>query len=239
MRASRTEMTASPMKPIKQNWAKSPGLSFGNNYPEINDTYDFSYAEPSSSIERMPQYTYMTISEHRSSAQLTIRHRRTVFSDPVDEDCTVLHLNVTHELNGNWVNRSSIDWEAPSSRQNFVLKILLQNLGRISENWAGPETRGPSDSVIKDLKLALGSLPAGSKMPETEVDPDDGTVVLRWADISNDATFSLTFVGCGEVTGFLLEQSPCPAWKLDIRKDILRLRHKLNDGTVSNLITGR
>lgn len=89
--------------------------------------------------------------------------------------------------------------------RSLVLDIEIENLLRtletIEPGWAGAETVGPSPGVVADMRRVFASIPANIMVPDCEVDPDDGSVCLRW-DVG-DNRLSLTFCGHGSVTGYL------------------------------------
>ncbi len=98
----------------------------------------------------------------------------------------------------------------------FLGSRLLAELLRLRDGWAGEDSVKPKAAAIRDIFTTTLWMPANTSLPETEVDPDDGSVVLRW--VGADAlSFSLTFLGRGEVTGFL---STAPAWKLKVSDSV-------------------
>lgn len=112
-----------------------------------------------------------------------------------------------------------------------------QDLSRLVEGWAGEGSVAPSDEVIRDLLSVLTLLPPEVVEPDTEVDPDDGSVVLRWLNADATASFSLTFFGKGEVSGYLSSASRMPAWKYRV-SDTPQLTGKLTSEEVFDLVTG-
>ena len=69
------------------------------------------------------------------------------------------------------------------------------------------------DAVRKDVETVLGHFNYGPVPPEIEVDEDDGSVVLRW-ERGRDTSFSMTFLGEGNVGGVLLQPGyPGRGWK--------------------------
>jgi hypothetical protein len=122
--------------------------------------------------------------------------------------------------------------KAPAS----VVDQIVRELGRLTDGWAWPEAKAPSESVLKDVQTAAVALPHTLRKPEVEVDPDDGAVVLRWLG-ENGQTFSLTFVGNGFVTGFLSsDNDKLPAWSNRV-DDAIRLLLKISDDRVVAVIS--
>lgn len=116
-----------------------------------------------------------------------------------------------------------------------VAQVLVRELARLTVGWAGPGTVPPSDRVIHDILHVASCLPSGISLPEAEVDPDDGSVVLRWFSSDMSQSFSLTFLGRGEVTGFLSSPPATPAWKNKVL-DAVNLTSKFNDEGVLALL---
>jgi hypothetical protein len=50
--------------------------------------------------------------------------------------------------------------------------------------------------------------------PDVEIDPDDGSVVLRW--FKGSESFSLTFLGKGNVAGCYLPSTEPAAWRVPV-----------------------
>lgn len=129
----------------------------------------------------------------------------------------------------------SIKWY-PGNHPSMAQK-LVRELGRLANGWAGPDTMAPSSHVLRDIQLVASSLPSRTRIPEAEVDPDDGAVILRWLNENATRSFSLTFVGAGNVTGFYsADNSAEPAWKMSV-SDATRLAIKFGAEVVQSLLT--
>lgn len=114
---------------------------------------------------------------------------------------------------------------------------VVRELGRLTDGWAGPDSVAPSANILRDIQLVASSLPSSTRTPDAEVDPDDGSVVLRWMQEGALRSFSLTFVGQGGVTGFYsADDSSDPAWRLKA-SDSIRLAIKFSADNVQTLIT--
>ncbi|MFS8115184.1 hypothetical protein QD460_25960 [Rhizobium jaguaris] len=95
-----------------------------------------------------------------------------------------------------------------------TVEVVVRELGRVKAGWAGEGSVAPSTKVLRDIRSASVCLPQFVKMPEVEIEPDDGSVVLRWMDEAAIASFSLSFHGKSEVIGFLsTTENSTPAWK--------------------------
>ena len=81
-----------------------------------------------------------------------------------------------------------------------VDKIIIF-LERLVDGWAGEESVAPKESAIRDLLAISYFLPPSSRMPEIEVDPDDGGVSLIWTAINKRRSFALIFNGNNKVVG--------------------------------------
>ena len=113
---------------------------------------------------------------------------------------------------------------------------IIRELGRLTPGWAGENSVPPPDSVLRDVLTVTTLLPAEVIEPETEVDPDDGSVILRWMNEDSTSSFSLTFLGRGEVGGFLSSHPTVPAWKIRI-SETAHITSKIMSEGVLELIT--
>lgn len=113
---------------------------------------------------------------------------------------------------------------------------IVRELSRLTAGWAGEGSVAPSNAVLRDMLTVTALLPVDTAEPETEVDPDDGSVVLRWLNADATSSFSLTFLGKGEVGGFLSSPVGLPAWKIRI-SDASQITGKLTNEGVLNLIS--
>lgn len=89
---------------------------------------------------------------------------------------TVLELSEARDLSSDWAK----------AKERIVLE-----LGRLREGWDGPGSIAPNDKLVKDVDLALQSLPPHTVEPELEVDSSDGSATIRWE--ANDRTRSVVF----------------------------------------------
>lgn len=64
-----------------------------------------------------------------------------------------------------------------------------------------------------DIAIALQGL-TFLKEPDVEVDLDDGSVILRWLRAAE--SFSLTFLGKGNVAGCYLPSTEPAAWRVPV-----------------------
>lgn len=119
------------------------------------------------------------------------------------------------------------------TRGEAIGETVIRELARLAPGWAGPGSIAPTGRLLREILNVIVSLPFRTNPPETEVDPDDGAVVLRWSNTSNTQSFSLTFLGRGEVTGFLTGE---PAWKLKI-SDAINLAVKLGAPSIATVVT--
>lgn len=132
--------------------------------------------------------------------------------------------------------------EAPVGRASLnssggVGVQIAQDLSRLQNGWAGEGSVPPTPAAIRDLLSVVMLLPTVISEPETEVDPDDGSVVLRWANEESSETFSLTFFGKGEVAGYLSSSAKMPAWKVRVT-DGSQITSRLMSEDILDLVTG-
>ncbi|WP_313602469.1 hypothetical protein [Rhizobium sp.] len=118
-----------------------------------------------------------------------------------------------------------------------VVVQIVHDLSRLVDGWAGTDSVAPSYPVLLDLLSVSSLIPASIVEPETEVDPDDGSVILRWFNEDASESFSLTFLGKGEVAGYLSSNERLPAWKLKVSESS-KITGKLISEAVLDLITG-
>ncbi len=90
---------------------------------------------------------------------------------------------------------------------------IIEAIAPLRDGWLGKRSKAPPPSVSSDVAVALEGISFADE-PEVEIDIDDGTVIVRW--FKGDESFSLTFVGNGNVTGCHLGATPEPAWKLPV-----------------------
>lgn len=139
------------------------------------------------------------------------------------------HERVFHSLE-KWPRRR----HEPEFNNSFCMAIA-RDLGRLQAGWAGEGSVAPSTETIRDFFRVATLLPADTREPEAEVDPDDGSVTLRWLSEGATESFSLTFFGRGEVIGFLSTSPAEPAWKINVGEFAL-LSEKLGQEKIANVI---
>jgi hypothetical protein len=113
---------------------------------------------------------------------------------------------------------------------------IIRELGRLTPGWAGAGSVAPSHAVLRDVLTVTTLLPTETVEPETEVDPDDGSVILRWLNDDCTESFSLSFLGRGEVGGFLSTSPQTPAWRLRVSETSHVMSKIMSEGVVA-LIT--
>lgn len=117
-----------------------------------------------------------------------------------------------------------------------VAQKVVRELGRLKNGWSGAGSVAPSDNILRDIQLVASSVPSLTRAPDVEVDPEDGSVVLRWMEAGASRSFSLTFVGQGWVTGFYsADDTSAPAWRLRA-SDSIRLAIKFSNDNVQSLL---
>lgn len=81
-----------------------------------------------------------------------------------------------------------------------TLERIIQEIGRLPDNWDGPGSITPSDKMVRDVENVLQALPAQTVEPELEVDSSDGSVTVRWISADFSRSFALSFAGNARVT---------------------------------------
>ncbi len=90
------------------------------------------------------------------------------------------------------------------------------------------------EKVRTDIETVIGYTMSPFAIPEIE--EDDGAIVLRWTSRYTTDTFSLTFLGEGNVSGYLsIEGCPFPAWKHPVTEAV-KLTQLLNDELVHDVV---
>jgi hypothetical protein len=142
--------------------------------------------------------------------------------------------------------RSAVQGDSPVRAVAYCLAFLnaiKRNRERFeAELWKeiGPAFQevdaAAAEAIRKDVSAVLACLLFTPKMPEIEYDDDSPCLVLRWMPDDASASFSLTFVGKGQVGGYLSAPrgAGLPAWRLPTRQrhDLLS---RLNDRRVQAL----
>lgn len=93
---------------------------------------------------------------------------------------------------------------APHTETQSVGSVVLnavRNLGRLRDGWAGPDSHAPSTTTINDIVLVLFTTVSiiRNVEPDVEVDPDTGSVSLRWYDAERNNSLTISFFGAGKV----------------------------------------
>jgi hypothetical protein len=102
---------------------------------------------------------------------------------------------------------------------------IITAIGALEDGWSGEQSKAPSPSVSADIVVALAGM-AFAKEPDVEVDPDDGSVILRWLKASE--SFSLTFLGKGNVAGCYLPSTEPAAWRVPVGEASKFIKESIN-----------
>jgi hypothetical protein len=112
---------------------------------------------------------------------------------------------------------------------------ILPLLAKFGITAAEAESFATPEPVLDDIAELVPLLPSGFRLPEIEVDEDDGMVVARWFSEDMRESFSLTFPGLGRVSGYHSRGSGDPAWKLPL-DDRSCLSARLSDPRLAALV---
>lgn len=97
---------------------------------------------------------------------------------------------------------------------------IVTELGRLKSDWDGNGAVSPSPALINQLERALHTLPHETKEPEVEVDPSDGSVVIRWWSADGEAAFSMTFVGNDKLYAVMSSSGDAStSWQCSVRDE--------------------
>lgn len=108
-----------------------------------------------------------------------------------------------------------------TSRASVADSVTME-LARLKDGWDGAGSISPNTRIKADVQAVLEAMPSRVSMPEMEVEPDDGTVALRWISPDLQASFSLVFRGDGKVTGVLSKINPprSTPWTAEVSDDV-------------------
>lgn len=131
------------------------------------------------------------------------------------------------------------DAYVPVARWKGPLSRIEHEVGRLTDGWAGRNTRAPSDQIVRAMQTLAGLLPAGATEPSAEVDPDDGTVALTWTSAEKDESFTTTIFNSGKIGGAhaALGKRSMPAWIVPVQ-DYRKLSAHLNQPRLLAIICG-
>jgi hypothetical protein len=110
----------------------------------------------------------------------------------------------------------------------FSLEVIVTQLARLNDGWAGPGSVAPSEAVLNDALAVSSCLPPNVQPPETEVDAEDGCVTLIWKGEKSVQFFAIIFSGNGAVMGVAPNQANYKPWRLPV-SDELGIVSKLED----------
>lgn len=75
------------------------------------------------------------------------------------------------------------------------LQSVLEEIGRLTDGWAGTNSVAPKSGVVQDIQTIVSLLPLGTKKPSIEVDPSDGEVKLAWRSDSEPRSIAIALCG--------------------------------------------
>jgi hypothetical protein len=94
-----------------------------------------------------------------------------------------------------------------------------------------------SVAIKDDVRTAISNMTTPFRMPDAEIDEDDHSIVLRW--MGDNETFSLTFLGKGNVAGNLSKEgSTEPAWRYAVTEGNL-LKNRFIHRDVKMIVSHR
>lgn len=133
----------------------------------------------------------------------------------------------------------AVQGDAPTRPLAYCLAIMKAYLAeweaaerRIIDMLAADDRVSPA--IIADVTTVISNIVAPFSVPEAEIDEDDHSIVLRWAQ--DGCSFSLSFFGQGFVCGYLIHPNAGgPAFRHDAG-DSPWLKEVLNREAVSGLI---
>lgn len=160
---------------------------------------------------------------------------REALSRSSDRDSSTL-LKPVHSKSDRTVSSPHLD-AGMHSHRNPTDRIIFA-LETTEKNWAGPGSMPPLQSAIDDFISMAYLLQHNYRMPEVEVDQEDGSVHLIWSARNNRRSFLLAFNGNGRVIGALscldgLEYKP---WAFSV-SDEIAIASRLADDVVERLLT--
>ncbi|RYZ82453.1 MAG: hypothetical protein EOP06_21635 [Proteobacteria bacterium] len=122
-----------------------------------------------------------------------------------------------------------------SNRSNGRERIVA-DLGRLKDGWAGPGSKAPKATVIRDIERIFSAFENDTSLPNVEVDGEDGTAVMYW-QIDRNA-FSLMINGDGKISGVLSpSRHDYKVWTVS-SSETEKLARRLADSVIAHLIKG-
>jgi hypothetical protein len=137
-----------------------------------------------------------------------------------------------HDLPLLFVETPSVD-SGPTS----VADLVVAELEKVCDGWAGEGSVAPSLAVLNDVALVLNALPHDAVMPDVEVDEDSGAVALRWIPSEAVKSFSLTFQGTGSVVGVYSTINPPRSFPWTASVDDIKVAAAFEQPNVREAIT--
>jgi hypothetical protein len=140
-----------------------------------------------------------------------------------DVEMTLLVTNVFQAL----TKKNSVVKPSVAFGWHSTLDRILKELGRLTDGWAGPDSRAPGKQAQDNIQRVGVLFPANTLPPGLEVDPDDGEIVLTWANAKTRAAFSLSFDESKFVTGVISSNHPdwWRPWKCSVASERDFLEH--------------
>lgn len=99
---------------------------------------------------------------------------------------------------------------------------IILRLGKLTDGWAGEDTRAPTSKIIDIAQNLLNLLPATTQLPEVEVDEEFGSINFSWSNSEYSQTFSLSIPNEKTVIGVVscLSQRYPESWKFSANDDM-------------------
>jgi hypothetical protein len=123
-----------------------------------------------------------------------------------------------------------------ASHRSRERERAIADLGRLRDDWAGPGSKSPKASVIRNVEQIFSAFDNDTSTPNIEVDGEDGSATVYW-QIGREA-FSLMIGGEGKITGVLSPSRPdYKIWTISDR-EVEKLARRLEDPAIAHLIKG-
>jgi hypothetical protein len=140
-------------------------------------------------------------------------------------------LESDHSVSSSQPDAGMHSHRAPTDRIIFALETT-------EKNWAGPGSMPPLQSAIDDFISIAYLLQSNYRMPEVEVDQEDGSVHLIWSSKDKRRSFLLAFNGNGRVIGALscLDGLKYTPWAFSVSAETA-IASRLSNDAVEGLLS--
>ena len=124
-------------------------------------------------------------------------------------------------------------------RSELPTTLLVRRLRRLQPGWAGAGSIAPKPTAITDLEYVLQAFTGDEKLPEIEIDEENGSLSAIWTDRANDFEAGSAFLRQWSSAGLCREHSwrGESAWRANARNSF-EVARKLSETALRALLVG-